>query len=79
MHTVVNANKLFYGFTLSAHELNISFTRSMTRRFARYVVTPSEESAASSNFSLCMAPLTQAHAIAEGKYIENLQSENKWR
>lgn len=49
----------------------------MARRLAKNLITESEES--STNFSLCVAMLTQAHATVEGKNTENLQSENKWK
>lgn len=49
----------------------------MAKRLANNSITESEETAASTNFSLCVAMLTQAHATAEGKNAENLQSEDK--
>lgn len=49
----------------------------MTNRLAKNVITESEETAASTNFSLCMAMLTLAHAMVEGKNTENLQSDEK--
>ena len=49
----------------------------MTKRLAKNVITESEETAASTNFSLCVAMLTQAHATVEGKNTENLQSDDK--
>ena len=47
----------------------------MARRLAKNFITESEES--STNFSLCVAMLTQAHATVEGKNTENVQSGNK--
>lgn len=49
----------------------------MAKRLAKNVITASEETAASTNFSFCMARLTQALARVEGKKTENLQSEDK--
>ncbi len=49
----------------------------MAKRLAKNVITESEATAASANFSLCVAMLTQAHATVEGKNTENLQSEEK--
>lgn len=46
----------------------------MAIRLAKNFITISEETAASNNFSFCMAKLTQAHARVEGKNTENLQS-----
>lgn len=49
----------------------------MDRRLARNFIIDLEATAASTNSSLCVAILTQAHARVEGKNMENLQSEDK--
>lgn len=51
----------------------------MSNRSTRNIITGTGETTASVNFSLCMAMLTQAHAIVEGKNTENLQSDDRER
>lgn len=46
----------------------------MDKRLARNFTTESEMTAASTNFILCVAMLTHAHATVEGKKAEKLQS-----
>lgn len=51
----------------------------MAKRLAKKFITESEETAESTNFSLCVAMLTQAHATVEGENTENLQSGGKMK
>ena len=46
----------------------------MAKRLAKSFMSESEETAASSNFTLCMVTLTQAQATVEGRKAENLWS-----
>lgn len=58
-------------------KLNITLTRSMDKRSAKNFITESVVTAASTNFSLCMAMFTQAHTTVEGWNTKNLHSEDR--
>lgn len=49
----------------------------MAKRLAKNFTTELDATAESTNFSLCVATLTQAHATVEGKNAENQQSEDE--
>lgn len=49
----------------------------MAKRLAKNFTTELDATAESTNFSLCVAALTQAHATVEGKNAENQQSEDE--
>ncbi|KAG7244542.1 hypothetical protein INR49_029561 [Caranx melampygus] len=52
-------------------------SRSMAKRLAKNFIVVSGETSVSTNFSLCIAMLTQADITVEGKKTENLQSKEK--
>lgn len=61
----------------SKNELIITLTRSMDKSLAKIFTTESGVKVVSTNFSFCIAMLTQAHVTVEGKNPENLQSGNQ--